>query len=733
MTDSVDSRALITARSRPLRGSLCKHLVALAWKEWRDQRRMVIAGVSTVIVVPVMLIASGAVTGSSSTSVDILRITRFTLVALVSPLLAAALGTVAVASERRNSVFAFVLSPPLSRSRVWGVKLCVASLCYLAVMLTASLVVSTSDLLSGATPSSLVAGILSGEMPTDRLLPVYAVGAPILMLGMAMMFATYLSSVVAAAAATVASAGVLLVLVSIYWTRLDFVTALDVPTLALELAAGSAAALLISWRRFRRGDLPQLSARRGAGAGVVCCLVVALAVCLVGLPTLWAHTRLPLERAVFSQFELSPDGDSVLVGVWRDDFRLLQNWLVPLNGDPIVRLTRRTSGSARFTNNGDWIVYHSARGLAGMVALFADLRAVRPDGSDDHLLYESIAHAVTTHHRAAGRSNLYALSPAAERVAVINDSNPINERLQRIAIVNDWNSDNEQLEISSLRGGKPISHDVARPSTYAMPVAWTTNGQGVFLARNDWNSLTSSLELVDVVTGRRTTVSERDGRYGKPVVGDDVLGAGSSVLILPWAFQPRAWASLSTPSGDYQIDLVDLSDGRVQHVEGSLLAPDGSAAARAPVVVSATVLTPLVDGFAYLTAVGADRQQLRAWRSEDETITALGTFDGQGSLLTSSPDGRYIAAWVQDAARLDYGETLVFDRRSERGPDNRLQSLAFSNWIPVGWQDNEHLVLRDWEPGPSISRRFAVVEVVKGEAGELTILDPTGSQSRNRP
>ncbi len=304
MTDSVDSRALITARSRPLRGSLCKHLVALAWKEWRDQRRMVIAGVSTVIVVPVMLIASGAVTGSSSTSVDILRITRFTLVALVSPLLAAALGTVAVASERRNSVFAFVLSPPLSRSRVWGVKLCVASLCYLAVMLTASLVVSTSDLLSGATPSSLVAGILSGEMPTDRLLPVYAVGAPILMLGMAMMFATYLSSVVAAAAATVASAGVLLVLVSIYWTRLDFVTALDVPTLALELAAGSAAALLISWRRFRRGDLPQLSARRGAGAGVVCCLVVALAVCLVGLPTLWAHTRLPLERAVFSQFEI---------------------------------------------------------------------------------------------------------------------------------------------------------------------------------------------------------------------------------------------------------------------------------------------------------------------------------------------------------------------------------------------------------------------------------------------
>src|SRR5512134_735288 len=102
-------------------------MTALAWKEWREQRPIVLTAILLALVTPFFLMA---VTAGSRRGFDLRGVADIlpaVLYLLVCPLFAAAAGSSTIANEIGDGTLGFLLSRPMPRARIWTVKVAVGA------------------------------------------------------------------------------------------------------------------------------------------------------------------------------------------------------------------------------------------------------------------------------------------------------------------------------------------------------------------------------------------------------------------------------------------------------------------------------------------------------------------------------------------------------------------------------------------------------------------------------
>lgn len=106
-------------------------LRALIWKEWREQRPLVLAAVVAAFALPLFILMGslGTFRGDSLTQV----LPALNMIVLL-PVFAAATGALCFADDRSDNTLGFLLSRPASRNRVWLVKVGVALTAFGAIV-----------------------------------------------------------------------------------------------------------------------------------------------------------------------------------------------------------------------------------------------------------------------------------------------------------------------------------------------------------------------------------------------------------------------------------------------------------------------------------------------------------------------------------------------------------------------------------------------------------------------
>ena len=117
-------------------------LRALVWKEWRQQRSIVVAGVGLAFIFPVIVYVVGRTAGSRMYDLGLAELVPFLTAALVWPLFAAVIAATASCGDADGGgSLVFLLSRPVSRTTIWAVKLAVAAVS-LATVVVASFAVA---------------------------------------------------------------------------------------------------------------------------------------------------------------------------------------------------------------------------------------------------------------------------------------------------------------------------------------------------------------------------------------------------------------------------------------------------------------------------------------------------------------------------------------------------------------------------------------------------------------
>lgn len=348
---------------------------ALLWREWREQRRLVLAAWGITLVLPLFLVA-GMKVGAPGYELGALG-GMLPIVVLfgVWPVIAAASGAVTVSSDTGDESLRFLLSRPVSRRRVW----------------TAKLLVAAGGLLLAAAGSMGIAYVvdhlISGNGGEIWSQPgAFAIaGFPIaLLFASAHYCSLFVRRALAAALAglvVAASMGACLVFT---WTVLARPGMRNYDSLA-GIGTGFPLAvvglLIAGYRVFRRDDVPgDRVARRMA----VPLAVVTVAVLLLGaMPATYAGLRARASLAAQLGGDLRLVGDRFVLprrnpgglstAVVAGSLRGAEQQVVVPSGATLPSLSP----------DGEWVVHVADGGLFARSGA-AHLRAVRIDGSDDH-------------------------------------------------------------------------------------------------------------------------------------------------------------------------------------------------------------------------------------------------------------------------------------------------------------------------------------------------------------
>ena len=135
---------------------------ALMWKEFREQRPLIFAGWLMALVLPVFLIAGMATMESGRRLSALGPMLPITVMFLVWPAFAAATGAMTVSSDMSDGSLRFLLSRPVSRTRIWATKVGVGALA-LGLVVIGSMAIAAAF-------ESLVTG--------GRISPIIAAGLP---------------------------------------------------------------------------------------------------------------------------------------------------------------------------------------------------------------------------------------------------------------------------------------------------------------------------------------------------------------------------------------------------------------------------------------------------------------------------------------------------------------------------------------------------------------------------
>lgn len=349
---------------------------ALIWKEWREQRPVLLAGVAAALAMPLFL-AAGAFSASTRMGPgDAVDMALPVLVFGIWPLFAAAAAATATAGELSEGTMPFLLSRPLSRVALWSLKALSALVAtFLLAIVSGALLVVLRGLLKG----SGFALDLSDLAPAGAAVVLTLV----VVVACTLFTSNFVERPLVAGLAGLVMAGLLGFFVLSSWGGAGVASPGPLPIVGLLLLPLSVIAGAIYG--FVRAEVFQASGRwrRAARAlGLTLALLVGISV-----PLLWASLRIPVDRAYFTDAVAHPGGDVFAVTArshpqWND-----QAWLLDRDGG-VHRVASARSRVVGFTTDGEWLVYAAGGTFAGLGSGEVTLRAVRLDGSHDHSLVE---------------------------------------------------------------------------------------------------------------------------------------------------------------------------------------------------------------------------------------------------------------------------------------------------------------------------------------------------------
>jgi ABC-type transport system involved in multi-copper enzyme maturation permease subunit len=619
---------------------------ALVWKEWREQRALVLTGLLLAVALPPFLLAGMALMGRRVDLAGLAQVLPAVYGMLLWPLFAAAAGAGTIAAEVGNGTLGFLLSRPASRARIWTVKTAIALLST-AVIAVGTLGVAAAFRAFVGSAGSGSGGGIAGAPGVLVLLAAVSV----VFFSVAAFLSTLLERTMTAAAGGVAASLAIVAAIAGIWGRLDLVPKLDPEWLTLEFLLAGLAILPASLYVFARGEMLRgHGARRAALLGGSVMLLVAA---LVSLPIVWCVTRLDISQATLWDPTLSPSRDAVLSTASAPDGSSAQVWWIPTDGSGPQRRTGRLTFNAVFTGS-QGVAYLSQRGLLGMrSAAGTELRWQNMEGSEDRVLDAGLPSYLGLSPSLRYGSGALLPSPSGDVIAV---------------------STFDRIVVADRKGGTPRSIDLAGTALEGeQAIAWSPTGDALLLFRP-----------------RR-----RDDKEAVLEAYDLRSGSVRSIFRSAESFFPR-WAYESSGSrASVLLEVIGEAENRLLEVD----LEDGAETiiARSPCVLAAAS-TEDERLVAYSTCDGGQptsrRSEIHLFDRQSGEDRIVGSVDGSARELFVSPaaDRVLLARYDSDgvhAAIVGGGTTPVY---------------IDGHWEPLGWTGRDQVVLfgRWQEPTPLV-------------------------------
>lgn len=389
-------------------------LKALAWKEWREQRPLVVTAMAIAALLPLFFIAGLAATSSSYQFEYLIALMRPILVGFVWPAFGAAIAGTTFAADIADGSLPFLLSRPVSRARVWLVKVGMAAVAFVAVVIGTTLIEIFYIWLDAAN------GVQFGLHVRQLIGPLFdpgALGAAVFLLllfGCCIYCSMFVRRpIVAAGGGFLVAAGLLGAVGAIWWIFLHGSANADV-FYGLGMVTGiplaTVSVFVAGFWVFWTGDIIAGKTWQRALRPL---FAIVLLVAVVGAgPAYYGSLRIMARRAVVLRGSLAVDAGAVVLADLTPAGLSTRITRVPLDGGASSVLVAEHATMPVISPDGEWVVYVDYRGDAGAQPGDAALRAVRKDGSDDRLLVETLRGRV-------GRSTIRTIiSPDSDRVAV---------------------------------------------------------------------------------------------------------------------------------------------------------------------------------------------------------------------------------------------------------------------------------------------------------------------------
>jgi ABC-type transport system involved in multi-copper enzyme maturation permease subunit len=640
------------------------------WKEWREQRPIVITGLVLAAMMPIFLIA-GASTMKRELDLQGLANTMPLILAVVMwPLLAAACGAATISSEIGDGTIGFLLSRPASRRRVWFAKVAVAALALVVIVVGSLGVAALFDgIAPGSAPQSVMQqlDLIQGYDGVQTFGMVGLAGGVILLFASAVFFSTFLSRAMTAAAAGVVTSLGIVSLIFVVWSRFDLMPRFEPGLVAVELGAASVLILLASLYVFARGEM--LSGRGALRYATLGLLAAIAGLVVVSVPAFVAHTRLSPADAVLMDPRITPAGNAVVTTAIGTDGGSAQSWAIYFDGSGYERLTPRLTGQPTVSPDGEWVAYLSQRGPLGLRSDTVSLRAARVDGSEDRLLAAPL--------------------PVPLYFGVIDDIH-FSPDGARVALA----YDRGVLVVASMSGEQPVFKEL---DTLGLPHAkvygWTEDGTEIVVGSPGWKRLEGTAILAfNPNTGDVRVVFESD-LHRAYIPNPPHTSSGLRLLPLALIEQGEDNSTIAI-----HMNVVDVRSGEV------------TATYRAGCGIGIDISDDaerMVYGVCRSDDENDFRAQVRFRDLSDGTESAAVDLDGRIWSMHLSPDGEWVAI------------TYTSENQGPLAPmavhvSGRIQAFD-EEWSTLGWSGRTGVVLAKYGKDLGGVRELAVADVETGE------------------
>jgi hypothetical protein len=355
-------------------------LRALLWKEWREQRSLVLAGLALAALLPLVVLAGATATSGAPTLRRVAEVLLVTFAVFLWPLAALASGASVFAEERSSATSGFLLSRPVRRPLIWMAKVLVAAFST-ALIVAGSIIVAFGlhSLARGA--ATMEATLTNFDGTLDATARAVFGPAPLfLVFAAAIYFSTHRARPLTATISGLLASLLLVSLIVTTWPLVGLRENIRDIWVAIEISVAATLLLIASGRRFASEEA--LSATSNVKA-LVSLAGIGLLTALSGFaPAMHADVFADWKTAAVARPILDRAGPSIIVEAGASSSIHGAIWRLGIDGTE-RRLARRMSFGPFVSPDGEWIYYLSRRGPFGLASRRVDLRAVRPDGSDD--------------------------------------------------------------------------------------------------------------------------------------------------------------------------------------------------------------------------------------------------------------------------------------------------------------------------------------------------------------
>ncbi len=665
-------------------------LKALLWKEWRLQRRVVVAGFALSLLLPVLVFGVALATDSRVYRAEFAQTVAFLAAALLWPLFAAVTAATAYAEGGDPASLGFLLSRPVSRSRVWGVKTAAAAIALLAIVGFSFGVAQFVYLgsLSQSLPFPFPADAMSTGLP----------GTALQILALAFVLLVFTGATLCSLLtrqALLAVLGGFAVAMSIEYSCLAFGMALAHATRPLSgiepflvgfLTVAVLALLAAAFSLFVTGsDLRGVRLNRRV-ALTIAGLPFALMLGATGTAAITTRVD-PSSAEGMGVAEMIPGRSAGLVWVSSGPFAGSGYWLVGPR-HRLRRVTPRMAGNATPTPDGEWIVYQTRLGALGLRRVDGcALRRVRFDGSDDQLIHET---------------------PCGRGAPVLSDDGSwltLNLNAGRLLVV-------------SLEAPMVTHFLEGVAGERATAVRWIDGDRRIVVAGR------RALYAVDVASGGVSKILTDDGIRRLTV---RAASATHLFLRLQWRQPATATASddavaVERVSRESHV-LLDLSTGAVEELNSECV--ESSVAASFADDGGTLLYTPCPNDY-------ASPNSLRARDTVSGADRELASLHGRIASIWPSPDAeRVLVSLYSGDERASWTESrlVVIDRFGEAseipGTRRRSGERAASRpaWRFAGWFDADTLALERGGSGGASEGRYQLAYFERGAAEPVLLFD----------